>query len=74
MGTPWGGNMAGVIYVVPGAGGAGRALGQFMGPGGGRVGWAVAVYNWGKRGATLTADLFLRVRANFGDRGAIYGL
>ena len=63
--------MAGVIYVVPGAGGAGRALGQFMGPGGGQVGCTVAVYNWGKRGATLTADLFLRVRANFGDRGAI---
>ena len=65
--------MAGVIYVVPGAGVEVGALGQSMGPGGGRVGGAVAVYNRGKRGRHWTPTSLCVFAADFGARGANLG-
>ena len=61
--------MAGVIYVVPGAGVEVGALGQSMGPGGGRVGGAVAVYNRGKRGRHWTPTFLCVFAVEFGARG-----
>ena len=61
--------IADIAYVVPGAGGEVGALGQSMGPGGGRVGGAVAVYSWGKRGRHWTPTSLYVFAASFGDRG-----